>query len=248
MAGEKSLQELKRPDGNQGALELSNCAGITRNSMVAIGVCLGNFFSMDSKSQWVSYWQKAWRERPPAKFFSLYRAIPAVLVSIAQFFWKHKTHSSFADMWIAIAIIIAVYLVLSTLEAIRNFVVISPVNIYSRQSETIAAFSKENEVLKQKQAVPEVSPQERRRREIVSVEAKKLGEVGRKILRYIDDHGQVHAMTLEEQFGDIHDFVAKAMPGGLISYKDHLVDIKPELKSSVEFVLASEYDTNLKAG
>jgi hypothetical protein len=210
--------------------------------MVAIGVCLGKFFSMDQKSQWASYWRMAWRERPPAKVFSIYRAIPAVLTSAAQFIWKHKTHSPFTDMWIAIAIIIAVYLALSTLEAIRNLVVISPVNTYSRQSETIAAFTKENESLKQKQAVPEVSPQDRRRREIVSIEAGKLGEIGRQILRYIDDHGQVHAMTLEEKFGDIQDFVAKALRGNLISYKDHLVDIKPELKSAIEFVFASEYD------
>jgi len=151
-------------------------------------------------------------------------------------------------MWIAIAIIVAVYLVLSTLEAIRNFVVISPVNIYYRQSESIAELNQEHERLKQKLAVPEVSPQELRRREIVSVEANKLGETGRKMLRYIADHGQINAMTLVEKFGDTHDFIAKAIPGGLITYRDHLIDIKPELNSAIEFVFASEYDGNKKAG
>ena len=194
---------------------------------------------MDQKSQLASYWQKAWRERPPAKFFSIYRAIPAVLASAAQFIWKHKTHSSFTDMWIAIGIIIAVYLVLSTLEAIRNFVVISPVNVYSRQSETIAAFAKENESLKQRQASPEVSSQERRRREIMSADVKKLGEIGSAILRYIHDHGQVHAMTLDEHFGNVavQDFVRKAISSNLISYNNHLINIKPELNSAIEFIL-----------
>jgi hypothetical protein len=212
-------------------------------------VCLGNVkFSMGQQFQWASYWRKAWRERPPAKFFSIYRAIPAVLASAVQFIWKHQTQSSFTDMWIAIAIIVAVYLVLSTLEAIRNFVVISPVNIYYRQSESIAELNQEHERLKQKLAVPEVSPQELRRREIVSVEANKLGETGRKMLRYIADHGQINAMTLVEKFGDTHDFIAKAIPGGLITYRDHLIDIKPELNSAIEFVFASEYDGNKKAG
>ena len=198
---------------------------------------------MDNKSEWPSYWQKAWRERPPARLFSLYRAVPGVLVATAQFIWKHKTHSPFTDMWIVIAIIVSVYLGLFMLETIWNCVSISPVRIHSRQSETISAFAKENELLKLEQAIPEVSPQERRRRDIVSAEAKKLGEIGRKILRYLDDHGQVHAMSLDENFGDIavRDFVAKAMPSGLISYRDHRVDIKPELKPAIEFVLSSEY-------
>ena len=188
----------------------------------------------------------AWRKRPPSRFFSIYRAIPAVLASTAQFIWKHKDHDPFTDMWIAIAIIIAVYLVLSTLEAIRNYVVISPVNIYSRQSETIATLCNENELLKQKQTVPEVSPQERRRRDIVSAEAQKLGKVGCEILRYIHDHGQIHAMAVDEQFGDIEAkaFVAKALPGGLISYANHLINIKSELNSAIEFVLHSEQNEN----
>jgi hypothetical protein len=74
----------------------------------------------------------------------------------------------------------------------------TPPKLASKQAETIAAFTEENQNLRQKQAAPEISPQEWRRREIVSVEAQKLGEHGRKILRYIDDHGQVHAITLDE--------------------------------------------------
>src|SRR5580658_7334730 len=119
---------------------------------------------MGQQSQWVSYWRMAWRERPHAKFFSLYRAIPGVLISAGQFLWKHKDHSSFTDMWIAIAIIIGVYFGLFALETIWNCGFVSPVNLSSRQSATIAALATENEGLKQKQAGPEVPAQEQRRR------------------------------------------------------------------------------------
>jgi hypothetical protein len=170
---------------------------------------------MDQQSQWASYWRMAWRERPRAKLFSLYRAIPAVLASTIQFLWKHKAHSPFTDMWIAIGIIVAVYMILSTLEAIRNYVVISPVNVHARQSGTIAALSKENEGLKQKQAVPEVSAQEQRRRELASAEIQKLGEFGRKILRYIHDRGQISAtgLQLSGQFNEraVTNFLAIAI-------------------------------------
>jgi hypothetical protein len=156
---------------------------------------------MDGKSYWGSYWRLAWRERPLSRFFSLHRAIPGVFIAIAQFIWKHKTSRPYNDMWIAIGIVITVYLVLSTREAIRNFVVISPVTIYARQSETIAAFAKENESRKQKQAAPEVSLRERRRREIVSVRKNKLSEVEKDIVRHIYNHGQVPAITLDMKDG-----------------------------------------------
>ena len=109
---------------------------------------------------------------PASQIVLSYRAVPGVLVATAQFIWKHKTHSPFTDMWIVIAIIVSVYLGLFMLETIWNCVSISPVRIHSRQSETISAFAKENELLKLEQAIPEVSPQERRRRDIVSAEAK----------------------------------------------------------------------------
>jgi len=190
----------------------------------------------------------AWQERPRAKAFSLYRGIPSVLASAIQFIWKHKTHTPFTDMWIAIAIIVAVYLILSTLEAIRNYVVISPVNLYSRQSETIDALTKEIAGLKQKQAVPEVSAQERRRRNLVSEEVTKLGEIGRKILRYIHDRGEIHDIALDGDFNEmaVKNFVARALPSGLIVYRDHKISIKPELESAVEFIFSSEYSQDLK--
>ncbi|MGC2327066.1 MAG: hypothetical protein WA604_10165, partial [Candidatus Sulfotelmatobacter sp.] len=185
---------------------------------------------MDQKSQWASYWRMAWRERPRAKIFSPYRAIPGVLASAAQFLWKRKAHSSFMEMWITIAIIIAVYMILSTLEAIRNYVVISPVNLHSRQSETIDALTKENELLLHRQAIPQVSPQEERRRHLVSAEIKKLGEIGRRILRHIDDRGEVHTMALDGDFNEmaVKNFTARAIPSGLIMYTNHKISIKPE--------------------
>jgi hypothetical protein len=187
----------------------------------------------------------AWRDRPHAKLFSLPRAIPSVLASAAQFIWKHKAHSPFTDMWIAIGIIMAVYLVLSTLEAIRNFVVISPVNIYSRQSAKITALSNENETLKRTPAIPEITAQEQRRRVLVSAEMKKLGNAGRKILRQIEDHGSLSVIgaKLDRQFGEdaVSAFLAVAIQGGIISYVNHVMSIKPELQLAVEFVFSSEY-------
>jgi len=93
-----------------------------------------------------------------------------------------------------------------------------------QQADEIAALTKKNEALKQKQTVPEVSAQERRRREIVSLDAKQLGKMGRDILRYINDHGQVHATALDTRYGDttVQKFVAIAVPRGLILYKDHI--------------------------
>jgi hypothetical protein len=189
------------------------------------------------------YWQHVWHGRPPVKLFSIYRAIPSVFVSAGQLLWKHKAHSPFTDLWVATAIILAVYLGLYALETIRNFVVVSPVVIHSRQCETITLLTRENENLRQRLAVPEVPSQERRRRELVSKEVGALGKTGREILRYIHDQGQVNALALrmESQFDDkaVGDFTAKAMRAGLILYENHVMRIKPELKTALEFVFSS---------
>jgi hypothetical protein len=152
-------------------------------------------------------------------------------------------------MWIAIAIILAVYLVLSTFEAVRNFVVISPVNIHSRQTATIGSLAEENENLKRQFAVPEVSAQEKRRRIFVSGELKKLGEAERKILRYIHDQGHVDAMTLRvnPQFNAqaVSNAIGVTHASGLISYVSHVVSIKAEFQPAVEFVFSSEYNQEL---
>jgi len=153
-------------------------------------------------------------------------------------------------MWVAILIIVSVYLTLFTLEVVRNFVLASPANIHSQQSETIATLTKEIESLKQQKEVPDVSPQEQRRRQMVSEKMKALGPVGRKILRCIADHGKIKSMALEAEYdfngAALNGFYQRAITGSLILYENHVVSINPELKSAIEFVLAEEREKDLK--
>lgn len=86
------------------------------------------------------YWRYAWRNRVKAKFFSPYRAIPPVLASVAQFVWKHKAHDPYMEMWIAIGIIVAVYLMLFALESLWKFLASTPPKIYGEQIEVIQQY------------------------------------------------------------------------------------------------------------
>lgn len=86
------------------------------------------------------YWRYALRNRVKARFFSPYRAIPTVAVSIVQFVWKHKAHDPFAEMWIALGIIVAVYFVLFALESLWKFVASTPPKIYGEQIEVIQRY------------------------------------------------------------------------------------------------------------
>jgi hypothetical protein len=196
------------------------------------------------------YWHYARRNRVKAKFYSPYRAIPAVLVLSVQFIWKHKSHTPFTEMWIAIAIIIFAYLAIFILESLWNFTVLTPPKIYGEQVDIIGELTAQNSFLESKLRGPTISPQEQRRRELVSEKMKGLGEVGRNILRCIHDQGEVHALALEAEHSfnslALNNFFAKAVPGGLILYQNHIVRIKPELKSALEFVLSTDYDKDLK--
>jgi len=171
--------------------------------------------------------------------------VPSILIATIQYCLRDHSKRSPADVWTAIIIVFVVYLVLSMLEGIRNFVLISPMNLHSHQSEIIATLTTENENLIKQQAVPEVPPQEQRRRELVSKEVKKLEPIGRTIIRYIHDQGQVNALALKMdcQFTetDVGKFISKAIPAGLILYQNHIISIKPDLRFALEYVLASEY-------
>jgi hypothetical protein len=56
---------------------------------------------------WRMYWRYVWRHRVKPKFSSLYRAIPAVLVSILQFLWRRTAQTSFAEMRISLSATVA---------------------------------------------------------------------------------------------------------------------------------------------
>lgn len=192
------------------------------------------------------YWRYAWRNRVKARFFSPFRAIPTVIASTAQFVWKHKAHTPFTEMWIAIGIIVAVYLVLFVLESFWKFVVSTPPKIYGDQIEVIQEHIGQISAFEEAQREPRISPQEQRRRQLVSARMRELGEVGRHILRCIADHGEIKVLALsaEYDFGDaaLNGFFQRAIPGALIRHENNQVSLNPELKPAIEFVLASEYN------
>ncbi|SRR5258708_2065068 len=203
---------------------------------------------MDEESSYDSlrmYWRYAWRNRVKAKFFSPYRAIPTVIASIAQFVWKHKAHDPFTEMWIAIGIIVTVYLVLFALESLWKLIASTPPKIYGEQIEVIQEYTKQIGALEEAQRAPQISPQEQRRRQLVSARIRELGEVGRHILRCIADHGEIKVLALsaEYDFGEaaLNGFFQRAIPGSLVIHANGRVSLNPELKAAIEFVLASEH-------
>lgn len=114
------------------------------------------------------YWRYARRNRVKAKFFSPFRAIPTVVVFIAQFVWKHKAHTPFTEMWIAMGIIATVYLAFFALESLWKLVASTPPIIYGEQIEVIQEYVGRISALEEAQREPQVSPQEERRRQVVS--------------------------------------------------------------------------------
>jgi hypothetical protein len=167
-------------------------------------------------------------------------AISAVIVRLALWRFHHVT-LSWAEVWITLLTIVGSYGIVIAGAFIVNLFR-APALLDQERADEIAALTKENEALKHNQAGPEVSSQELRRREIVSAEAAKLDDIDRKILRYIHDHGQIHARILDQQFGDmaLQSFVAKATRAGLISYANHLINIKPELNAAIESVFCPD--------
>ena len=96
---------------------------------------------------WTDYWRAAWRDKPPAKLYSPVRAIPSILISGAQLFLRVRGRPSANDMWIAIGIIIVVYLVLYALESVWNLAVVYPVNLDSQHKTSIADLKTKSETL-----------------------------------------------------------------------------------------------------
>jgi len=154
------------------------------------------------------------------------------------------------ELVITVSAILVVYAVIFGIETLWRFVVSTPVNIYAQQVDRIGELTAKNSFLEHELKEPSVTAQEQRRREMVSEKVKTLGEFGRKILRCIDDQGEVNALSLhaEYNFSEVmlNNFFAKAVPTGLILYQNHVVRIKPELKSALDFVLSNEYDKDLK--
>lgn len=148
-------------------------------------------------------------------------------------------------MWITIAIVVAVYLALFILESLWRFAVLTPPKIYDEQIEVIQNCMGQIGALEEAQREPQISPQEQRRRELVSPRIRELGEVGRHILRCIADHGEIRLLALhaEYNFGEatLNGFLQRAIPSSLVMHGNGNIRLNPELKPAIEFVLASEY-------
>src|ERR1700675_268215 len=191
------------------------------------------------------YWRYVVRQRSKAKFFSFYRVIPPLIIAVIQFLWLRRNRP-IIELAIIAGTIFAVYFVLFAVENIWNIIAITPPKIYAEQVDLIGELGARNSFLEAELRSPPTPPQEQRRRSFVSGELKKLGEVDRKILRYIHDQGQVSAMALkvDSHFNEIavNNLVSRVLPAGLILYQNHVISIKPELQSALEFVLSAEYD------
>ncbi len=191
------------------------------------------------------YWREAWQNRVKARFFSPYRAIPTVAASILQFVWKHNANTPFKEMWIAVAIIVGVYLTLFILESLWKLTVLTPPKIYDEQIQVIQEYIGKLGALEEAQRVPQISPQEQRRRQLVSARIRELGEIGRHILRCVADHGEIKVLALnaEYDFGEaaLNGFLQRAIPGALVMHENGQLSLNPELKPAIEFVLASDF-------
>jgi hypothetical protein len=189
------------------------------------------------------YWRYLWRNRPKAKVFSFYRAVPSLLIASIQFLWFHGKRPM-KELWIIGGTICGVYLVLLTLENLWNFIVLAPVRIYAEQIALIGDLTAKNSFLESQLRVPKLSPQEQRRRDLVSHQVKNLTEVERKLLRHLCDDGRTHSFTLFQNHNElvVNNFIAKTVPTGLVLYDAHFLSVKPELASAIEFVLSQEHD------
>lgn len=198
----------------------------------------------EGKTPVLMYWRYAWRNRIKARFFSPYRAIPTVAASVVQFVWKHKANTPFKEMWMTVAIIISVYVTLFILESLWKFAVLTPPKIYDEQIGVIQDYIGRIGALEEAQREPQISPQEQRRRELVSPRIRELGEVGRHILRCIADHGEIRLLALhaEYNFGEatLNGFLQRAILSSLVMHGNGNIRLNPELKPAIEFVLASE--------
>jgi len=201
------------------------------------------------------YWLEVRRHRVKPKFFSLYRAIPGILVSIVQFLWRRTAQTPPTEMWISLAIIAGVYLGVFLLEALWSFIVLTPPRIYGEQLGVIQDCIGRCAALERETAV---SPTEQRRREQVQKDWQQFTPEEKDVVRFVFDKGEVNAATLRESGFDqriLYDALAqKGTKCGLIMHRRDteppvgpwgggVMDsfwVNPSLKDALEFVLAEQ--------
>ncbi len=85
---------------------------------------------------WLSYWETAWHERPPAKFFSPLRAIPPLVIAVLQF-WRSKGNHPFKETLIIAGIIFGIYMLFYVLETSFSVVVRCPALLDQQKNNKI---------------------------------------------------------------------------------------------------------------
>jgi hypothetical protein len=146
-------------------------------------------------------------------------------------------------MWIAIAIIVGVYLILYAAESLWSCVVVSPTNLHAEQLAVITELTEENAQLRNV-AYPEVSPEEQRKRKLVAEKIKRLNLNAKRVLRYIMDHGIIRGTTLDLESGfeerDINSAVVEGTATGLLVSIGDSFTVKSQFNSALDFLLTSE--------
>jgi hypothetical protein len=142
----------------------------------------------DALRQRLTYWRLAWKKRPRTKTLSLWKAIPSVAVAVVQFL-LFRSNRPIKEMWIIILIIVAVYLLLSALAGLRNFVVISPVDLHREQAQAISKLTDENNDLRAALETPKVSAEEARNRKMVQESLASFRKEEKEVLQLVLDRG-----------------------------------------------------------
>jgi uncharacterized membrane protein len=209
------------------------------------------------------YWREAWQKRPPTKLFSLYRAVPSVIVSLVQFLRQAKPQRSFHELWLVTGIILGVYLALFVVETIWNFVIVSPARLHTERCSVIANQAVVNNRLQKELTTPAVSAQEQRQRKRASDLLKDFSKEERLVFQYLLDHGETGCRNLESSGLDRIAFAEATRKGFNCSLLDRReiephgelarwmsrlrweqrFSINPQLESALKFVLENGGET-----
>jgi hypothetical protein len=137
------------------------------------------------KSWWL-YWRRAWKAKPPARYFSLVRAIPSILIAAIQFY-IFKAQRPFTQMWIIILTILAVYFILYASETVWNFAALAPVILDQLAQQSV---NKQN-----------VVPIEQQRQYLVTQRMDELTIPQQDAVHYIILHGETSVLNLRQSLG-----------------------------------------------
>jgi hypothetical protein len=167
---------------------------------------------------WWAYWRRAWKAKPPTSKFSLYRAIPSVLIVIIQIVFRAQR--SIKEMFATTLIIVAVYIVLYALETVWNFVSLAPVRLDQLAQQSV---DKQN-----------VGPLEQQRQYLVAQRMEELTIPQQDAVHYILLHGETSVQNLRQSLGITYSELKPIIQKSLIREDDRVCFINPELHNALE--------------